>query len=46
MEIEVQKMKKNLGILDFLWQLTLLGIQGSIKLVPIIPVQAVVAVEW
>ena len=41
MEIEVQEMK-NLGILGFLWQLILLEIQSSLKLVLIIPVQVVI----
>lgn len=43
MEIEVQEMKKNLGILGFLWQLILLEIQGSLKWVLIIPVQIVIS---
>lgn len=43
MEIEVQEMKKNLGILGFLWQLILLEIRGSLKWVLIIPVQIVIS---
>ena len=43
MEVEIQEMKKNLGILGFLWQLILLEIQGSLKLVLIIPVRVVIS---
>lgn len=43
MEIEVQEMKKNWGILGFLWQLILLEIQGCLKWVLIIPVQIVIS---